>query len=77
MSKSSTEQLRAIFETQVALLHQKATNFELDSEDVKRLETLTRAWKTFNSTEEKTANINDAFVGLSVEQLLALAADED
>jgi len=73
----STEQLRAIFETQVALLHEKAENYELDGEDIKKLETLTRAWKTFNSTDVKAVNPEDRFAEMSVEQLLELARSEN
>jgi hypothetical protein len=68
----STDNLKAIFEKQVGLLHEKSRLGELDSEDIRKLETLTRAWKTFNSTDSKTKGIEDSLDNMSVEELQAL-----
>lgn len=73
----STDRLKAIFETQVEMLHTRSEMGELDSEDVKKLEALVRAWKIFNSTDVKKANLNDKFEEMTVDQLLALARSEN
>lgn len=73
MSNDSTDNLRAIFETQVQLLHKKSQQSELDTEDIRKLETLTRAWKTFNSTETKKDSVEDKLADMSLEDLLSLA----
>lgn len=69
----STDNLRDIFDTQVKLLHQKSQRSELDTEDIRKLETLTRAWKTFNSTESKVNSVDDKLADMSIDELLALA----
>lgn len=73
---TSATKLKEIFEIQVGLLHDKAQFAELDQEDIKKLETLTRAWKTFNSTEVKKTSSDEAFKDMTVEQLLKLASKE-
>lgn len=73
MMNSSTDNLRDIFDTQVRLLHEKSKQSQLDSEDIRKLETLTRAWKTFNSTETKVNSVEDKLADMSIEDLLSLA----
>ena len=73
---TSTQQLREIFETQVALLHGRSKQFELDAEEITKLGALTRAWKTFNSTEVKKPSDEDKFEEMSIDQLLELARSD-
>ena len=74
--KETTEHLEQIFASEISRLHDIARNGGLSVDEVKKMEVLTRAWKTFHSTEVKEKEVISEETNLSTEELLALAREE-
>ncbi len=72
-NKKTGEDIKAIFDLEVSRLRDKSQVLPLDADDIRRFETLTRAYKTFQSTEEKDLAPDDPLDGLSPQELLELA----
>ncbi len=72
---TTADLLKQIFDKQIAELHHTASQGPLDMDDVKKLETLTRAWKTYNNTEYRDRE-DELGATLSDEELMALATQD-
>lgn len=68
---STSDNLKDILDLEISRLHEKAAVSPLNDMDVKKLEALTRAWKTYNATQEPAKGLED--IQLSDEELLAIA----
>lgn len=68
---STSDNLKSILDVEITRLHDKAALGPLNDLDVKKLEALTRAWKTYNATQEAPKKSEE--LKLSDEELLALA----
>lgn len=68
---STSDNLKSILDVEITRLHEKAAVAPLNDMDVKKLEALTRAWKTYNATQETQKASDD--IELTDAELLALA----
>lgn len=68
---STSDNLKSILDLEITRLHEKSVDKPLNDLDVKKLEALTRAWKTYNATTEPTKQQDN--LDLTDEELLALA----
>jgi hypothetical protein len=75
--KKTSEHLEEIFATELEHLHTSSKNRKLSLEEVKKLETLTRAWKTFNTTKAEPIDESQGESELTTQELLSLARMQD
>ena len=68
---ATSENLKSILDVEISRLQEKASIGPLNDMDVKKLEALTRAWKTYNATQEVAKAPQE--LTLTDEELLALA----
>jgi hypothetical protein len=73
MKTTTDTNLQDIFDLEIERLAKKSKKGELDIEELKRLETLTRTYRTYNSTKQKDNDSDNAGAPLTTEELLALA----
>lgn len=69
---SSSKNLQKIFDLEIERLTELAIHGSLELEDIKKLESLTRAYRTFNTTTPKDEDEVEG-LALSTEELIALA----
>lgn len=68
----TSKNLQKIFDLEIERLTTAAIHGSLELEDIKKLEALTRAYRTFNTTTPKDEDGADS-IPLSTEELIALA----
>jgi hypothetical protein len=68
---TTSKNLKSILELEINRLHEMALSEPLKGEEVKKLESLTRAWKTYNATQEQPNEAGGST--LTDEELLAIA----
>lgn len=71
---TASANLESIFEIEISRLHGLALSRPLNDLEVKKLDMLTRAWKTYNSTQAEAKRSED--VPLTDDELLALARSD-
>jgi len=71
MSKSG-KNLQKIFDLEIERLTDMAVHGSLELDDIKKLEVLTRAYRTYNTTTPKDAEEPEE-IDLTKEELIALA----
>lgn len=69
----TSKNLQQIFDLEIGRLTELASEGPLEFDEVRRLETLTRAYRTYNSTTAKDTDTEDAAKDVSTADLLAIA----
>jgi hypothetical protein len=73
MKTDTDRNLQDIFDREVERLAAQSKKGPLDIEQLKALETITRTYRTYNSTKQKDNDQDTAGAPLTTEELLALA----